>query len=456
MSTVDTKKVWGRVKEVLNERHPAVGYREAVKRTLLEDITEENATIIVDNQTLVGFIGRYLETSILQALSEVLEQPVRSLTIVVKSKRKEVPQSTTPLFVTDTPGGLQPNQEVTANLNPRFTLQSFINGRRNQLAYAAAQAVAENPGHSYNPLYLYGGVGVGKTHLMQAIGNAIVAADPRKQVLYVTSEAFTNEFVASIRTGHGKEEFKRKYRNVDVLLVDDIQFLAGKDGTQEEFFHTFNALTQKNRQIIITSDRRPVDIADLEERLSSRFGMGLIADMGIPDTETRLAILQAKCQEKGILLPNDVLEQLAEHVDTSIRELEGALSRAILQFQALGKTEPSMADVREVLQGVLPEQRLVRKSNHQELLKIVADFYNCTSSDVLGARRHAEIVKPRQVYMYLLKHELGFTFPQIGREVGGRDHTTAMHSVEKIEKGMKKSDELLDEIQAIREQFYAR
>jgi chromosomal replication initiator protein len=341
--------------------------------------------------------------------------------------------------------------QMASNLNPKYTFHSFIVGNRNRLAHAAARAVAERPGTVYNPLYFYGGVGLGKTHLMQAVGNEVLARDPSKRVLYVSCETFLNEFVSSIKSGK-QESFKKKYRSIDVFLVDDIQFIAGKEGSQEEFFHTFNALYQTNKQIIITSDKAPSDIKDLEDRLSSRFSSGMIADMQLPDLETRQAILIAKCQEKGITLPDSALLYIADQVETNIRELEGALSTVILHLQS-SNVEPTLEQMQIALHSFVSHKPL-KKTGFEQIREIICEFYGVDFSDIRGQSRQREYVRPRQILMYLLKHELGMTFPTIGREIGGRDHTTAMHSVEKIEKEMKKSPDVLEEIRRLKELFY--
>jgi chromosomal replication initiator protein len=294
-------------------------------------------------------------------------------------------------------------------------------------------------------------VGLGKTHLMQAVGNEIIAREPQKRVVYASCESFMNEFTASIRSGK-IDNFKKKYRNIDVFLVDDIQFIAGKDSTQEEFFHTFNALYQTDKQIIITSDKAPSDIKGLEERLSSRFSSGMLADMQLPDLETRQAILQAKCEEKGVTLPDNILLFIADLVETNIRELEGALTTVLLHIKSEAKPV-TVELVKEALKSYA-HSKPIKKTSLEHIRQIVCEYYDVDIKDVLGQRRQREFVKPRQILMYLLKHELGMTFPTIGREIGGRDHTTAMHSVEKIEKEMKKSDELLNELKEIKEQFY--
>lgn len=425
-----------------------------VKGSQLKGISGGLAKVTVENKTSRDLIVKYVKARVLELLSDLSGQPVDDLHFTITAAPKErvreevVKQA---LFTHN----LEPDGKAIANLNPKYSFQSFIVGKRNQVAHAAAQAVAEQPGSVYNPLYLYGGVGLGKTHLMQAVGNHILEHDSTKRVLYISSETFMNEFVASIRGGAGRDDFKKKYRNVDVLLVDDIQFLAGKDGTQEEFFHTFNALHQTGRQIIITSDQPPVALQDLEERLTSRFSMGMVANMQLPELETRQAILMSKSHERGITLPPEAVQYIANEIDTNIRELEGALSRVVLEIHATGKTNPTLADVKEALRGMVGESRIPKKTITQEWMDLVCEFYGVATADLTGPRRQQELVHPRQVLMYLLKYELGLTYPNIGREIGGRDHTTAMHSVEKIEKELKRSPELFEELQQLKERYYS-
>ena len=430
----------------------------------LKGVSGNSAELVVDNQMAHNFIRKYAEEAVLKHLGDALGAPITQLQYIVRPASKDTakgpmayknPQiEEQALFRPSKSRDLEPNPALSSNLNPKYTFDSFIVGNRNRLAHAAARAVAENSGSLYNPLYLYGGVGLGKTHLIQAIGNEILQNNPDKKVLYVSCESFMNEFVASIR-GNGREEFKRKYRNIDVFLVDDIQFIAGKDGVQEEFFHTFNALYQGNAQIVITSDIIPSEMKGLEDRLSSRFSMGMIADMQLPDMETRQAILLSKCHERGIRLPNEAITYIADQIDTNIRELEGALSRVVLAIHASGSTEPTLDEVKKALHGIISSHKPARKSSSQQLMELVCEIYQIDHADLVGPRRQQELVRPRQILMYLFKHELGMTFPTIGREIGGRDHTTAMYAVEKIEKEMKKSPDLLDELQHIKEQFYS-
>ena len=335
-------------------------------------------------------------------------------------------------------------------LNPRYVFDSFIVGKNNELAHAAALAVSDHPGTTYNPLFLYGGVGLGKTHLMQAIGHRVQENNPGARILYISSERFTNEFVQAL--GQGKiPQFKELYRNVDVLMIDDIQFLAGKESTQEEFFHTFNALHQNNKQVVLSSDRLPKDIPAIEERLVSRFAWGMIADIQAPDFETRLAILRTKCKEKHYEVSNEVLTYIAEVVQSNIRELEGALNRMIVYCQ-LNNIAPSVDLAKTVLAGVASQKKKVLSP--RKIMEAVADFYNISMDDLLRQSRRKEFVKPRQIAMYLMRIELENSFPSIGDHFNGRDHTTVMHAVDKINRMIAEKESLKQEIDLIVNKLY--
>jgi chromosomal replication initiator protein len=338
-----------------------------------------------------------------------------------------------------------------SELNARFRFSSFVVGHNSQFAHAAAKAVAEAPGDSYNPLFLYGGVGLGKTHLMHAIGHEVHDRFPRKRVVYLTSEQFTNEVISSIATAR-MGEFRHKYRTVDVLLIDDVQFLAGKDRTKEEFFHTFNALHEINKQIVISSDRPPKEIPTLEDRLRSRFEWGLIADIQPPDFETRLAILHSKLGDNSKLIPEEVLNFIAHKVQRNIRELEGALTR-VQAFAAVHQRQVDEEEAARLLADIIPAG--TRKPiNVERIQTLVADYYNVTLEDMKSKRRDKHIVFPRQVAMFLVREETPSSLPAIGKAFGGRDHTTALHSIEKIANELKEDERLRYEVQAIRERLY--
>ena len=337
-------------------------------------------------------------------------------------------------------------------LNPRYTFDKYIVGKNNELAHAAAKAVVKNPGKAYNPLFVYGGVGLGKTHLIQAIGHEIIKKKPNVKLLYVTSEKFTNEFVNSIRSGKGKD-FQNKYRNLDVLIIDDIQFIGGKEQTQEQLFHTFNDLHQKNKQVVLSSDRTPKSIPNLEPRLESRFEWGMIVDISKPDLETKIAIIKSKLEDRNFTLDNKIIDFLAENIDSNVRELEGVLNRIIAHFQLINNKKIELEDVENIIQTVniqIPKQSLTPK----KITKTVASYFEINISDILGESRKKELVVPRQIVMYLMREEAKASFPNIGQEMGGRDHTTAMHAYKKITKEINKNDKIKQDIVLIKQKLY--
>jgi len=335
-------------------------------------------------------------------------------------------------------------------LNERYTFENFIVGSGNELAYAACQAIAAQLGTKYNPLFLYGGVGIGKTHLIQAVGNAVLAGNTKARVVYVSSEQFVQEFVDALRFKKNTD-FAGFYRGADMLIVDDVQFLAGKEKIQEEFFHTFNALHQANKQIIISSDKPPKDIPTLEERLRSRFVWGMTIDMQTPDFETRCAILQDKAQGHGIDLPQDITEYLATNIQTNIRELEGALNQ-LLAFCEMRELDPTL----EITTGLLgPIKSRPKHLSARQVVERTARHYQIAIDDIMGPKRDKDIVVPRQVAMYMLRSELHLSFPKIARELGRKDHTTAIHSVEKIEKESALDAGIRAAIADIKERLYA-
>ena len=340
----------------------------------------------------------------------------------------------------------------TSNINPRYTFSNFIVGSANRLAHAASLSVAERPGHAYNPLFLYGGVGLGKTHLMHAIGNQVAAKFPRKRVVYATSEKFTNEFITSIQQGK-IDEFRARYRRIDLLLIDDIQFIADKERTQEEFFHTFNAIHEDGKQIVLSSDRPPKAILTLEERLRSRFEWGLIADLTAPDLETRIAILRAKAEEGAVPISSDVIEFIARKVVSNIRELEGALNR-IVAYASMGAMPISIELAQAVLSNVLynPKKRQITP---ERIVKAVSEYYGVGLDALKGQKRDKAIVVPRQIAMFLMREETDVSLLRIGAELGNRDHSTVLHACDKITRESGGNDELRREIAAVRELIYA-
>jgi chromosomal replication initiator protein len=341
------------------------------------------------------------------------------------------------------------NQDKTSALINRYTFENFIVGSSNRLAHAASLAVAERPAQAYNPLFLYGGVGLGKTHLLHAIGNHCLNC--KQSVLYVTSEEFTNDLINAIRS-HTTQSFREKYRRIDVLLIDDIQFIAGKESTQEEFFHTFNSLHNQDKQIIITSDRPPKALVTLEERLRSRFESGLAADIQPPDFETRVAVLRSKSERMGRTIPSEIIEGIARRVQSNIRELEGSLTR-VLALADLGNLPLNVKLVETALSDLLPKRSSIEPD---DVVSQVAEAFGVTVQNLVGPDRRQEVVLPRQIAMYLLRIEANCSLPKIGEALGGRDHTTVMYACQKVTDLLERDDKLRRQVIDIRDQIYGQ
>ena len=428
------------------------------KKTYIASIENEKAIICVPNTFTQAWLEKKYNEAILKSLRNVINAPLKEIIYKVEVRPQSEVISELKIKTAAQPEEKprthvipQKDQWCEIGLNPRYTFKNFVVGKSNELANAAAQASAAKPGESYNPLFIYGGVGLGKTHLLQAIGHEVIAHNQRARVLYVTCERFTNEFIHSVRGGKAKE-FKDTYRNMDVLLIDDIQFITGKEGTQEEFFHTFNTLHQNNKQIVISSDRPPKAIPALEHRLLSRFEWGMMADISSPDLETRVAILGNKCKEKEYELENEFLEHVAKTIQSNIRELEGALNKIIVyhQFKSL---KPTMESIDSILQSFSPVQK--RKSiTPRHVIDIIANYFDVKVSDLLGKSREKKLAFPRQIVMYVLREEMKTSYPAIGQALGGRDHTTAMHAYEKISRLSNEDDQLKHDLELILDKLY--
>ncbi|HEY4506624.1 MAG TPA: chromosomal replication initiator protein DnaA [Candidatus Paceibacterota bacterium] len=404
-----------------------------------------------------GFVKEWLENKFSRQILQILrgvspeirdvKYTVGNSRVAILSQRKD--------FIQFMPEKISDSVQDTdvdrvTNLNKKYTFKSFVVGTSSELAHAASVAVCKNLGRVYNPLFIYGGVGLGKTHLLQATGNHILESFPEKKVLYISSERLTSEIVESIKN-KTIEEMKQKYAKLDLLIIDDIQFIAGKERTQDIFFGTFNELYGKNKQIILSSDRPPSAIPALEERLRSRFEGGMIADVGIPDYETRLAILNTKCKEKDFEIDQNSLSYIATNIQKNIRELEGALNRIIAFSQIYNKT-PDFNEVKKLLTAYLNTP--YKKTTHQTILKSVADFYNISINDLIKRSRKKEVVRPRQIAMFLLREETKSSFPEIGSKLGGRDHSTVIHAYEKIKKEETGDETTKQEITLIKERLY--
>jgi chromosomal replication initiator protein len=348
-------------------------------------------------------------------------------------------------------GGKVPVLSQETNLNPRYVFENFVVGSSNELARAACYAVSQGLGKTYNPLFIYGGVGLGKTHLLQSIGNEVLKNNPSCKVKYMTSERFTSDLIDSIRN-QKINTFKEYYRKIDLLIIDDVQFLAGKEKTQEEFFHIFNYLSQLNRQVVLSSDRAPKAIPTLEERLRSRFEGGMIADISKPDFETRVAILRKKASNDGLEITEDALRFIASNITHNIRELEGALNRVAVSSQ-LTKNEITIDFASSVLSELISSGK--RKGiTHKHIVKAISEFFDISPDDLVVKGRKKEVVKPRQIAMYLMRSELNYSYPGIGERLGGRDHTTAIHAFEKIKKELEFDEKLREEIAFLKNQIY--
>ncbi len=437
------------------------GFTTWFKNTFVISKDKGNVFIAVPN----GFAKEWLEKKyhkyIFKALEDILGE-IKNVRYIIKTAvpvqgmggqtRKSSPAGNSLVDgVISSPnkpviGGLR------SSLNPNYAFENFIVGSNNELAHAACVAVSKNPGKVYNPLFIYGGVGLGKTHLLQSIGNEIIKNDPEKKVRYASSEKFTNELVLAIKN-KGTNAFKDVYREIDILIIDDIQFIAGKDKTQEEFFHTFNTLYEKGKQIILSSDRPPKAIPELEERLRSRFEGGMIADVSFPDLETRLAILKFKAEEKNFEIPDESLKYIASHIQKNIRELQGALNRVIASCQ-FHRLTPDINNTKKILADLIANP-IKKAITPKEIITTVASFYDISARDLIKKGRKKEIVKPRQIAMYLMRSETNVSYPNIGERLGGRDHTTVMHAVEKIKEDLETNKILEQEVRLIKEKLYA-
>ncbi|PIR75919.1 MAG: chromosomal replication initiator protein DnaA [Candidatus Magasanikbacteria bacterium CG_4_9_14_0_2_um_filter_42_11] len=429
------------------------------KHTGIAKYDTGQVVICVPNAFTKSWLENKYHKDIIATIEKVTGKPIKKIEYRVESMKnieeQECTLSTIPTVSTpETPIHSSPKFSPGAQfgLNIKYTFDTFIVGKGNELAHAAAQAVADRPGEAYNPLFIYGGVGLGKTHLLQAIGHEMLTRNPSTRILYVSSEKFTNEFVSSVKSGKAKE-FKDRYRNVDLLLIDDIQFIGGKEQTQEEFFHTFNELHQQGKQVVMSSDRPPKAIPALEDRLRSRFEWGMIADIANPDLETRLAILESKSQEKQFPLEPDILNAIATTVQSNIRELEGALNK-IIAYHQLKNIAPTKESIKSVLASF--EQQGTRKAvTPRETVNTVAEFFDVAIDDILGKSREKRLAFPRQIVMYLLREELKMSYPAIGTELGGRDHTTAMHAHTKIRTELENDLKLKQDLANIKQRLYS-
>lgn len=439
-------QIWEKTLHLIKAELTEVSFNTWIKE--IEPISLENDYIILGAPN--DFIKDILNTRYITLISNAIQQVTSqqySIKIVVpsedniKTMDKSNKRGSNHRLATDSLSNLQ--------LNPKYTFDTFVIGNSNRFAHAACVAVAESPAKAYNPLFIYGGVGLGKTHLMNAIGHYILQNNPNTKVAYVSSETFTNELINSIRDDRNVE-FRNKYRNVDVLLIDDIQFIAGKESTQEEFFHTFNALHESNKQIIISSDRPPKDIPTLEDRLRTRFEWGLITDIQPPDFETRTAILRKKAQMENIDVPDEVMLFIAKKIQSNIRELEGALIR-IVAYSSLTNSEVTVDLASEALKEIFSSK--AKQLNIPLIKEVISNKFNIKIEDLDSKKRTRAIAYPRQIAMYLTRELTDLSLPKIGEEFGGRDHTTVMHAHEKISNDIKNDPLIKEKIDKIIEEL---
>jgi len=428
------------------------------KETFIISYENERIIVGVPNAFTKTWLEKKYHTLVIKALRNVSQATVKDVVYKVElidytKQQPEFQKEHIPLALEENHSLAQEAEHISpvTGLNPKYTFSNFIVGKYCELATAACQAVVNKPGEGYNPLFLYGGVGLGKTHLLQAIGNEMLKKNPKARVLFVTCEKFTNDYIQAVRSGRAKD-LKDTYRSVDILLIDDIQFLSSKEGTQEEFFHTFNTLHHTNRQLVITSDRPPKAIPALENRLQSRLEWGMVADIISPDLETRIAILEAKCKEKEVELSWEAINYIATIVHNNIRELEGALNR-IIAYSQLQKTTLGFEKIKQILSSVTASHAK-KTISPKQLIQLVADFYNISHDDIISESRKRELAVPRQITMYLMREETKCSFPTIGQVVGGRDHTTAIHAYNKIQKSFEEDNKIKQDIDLIRQRIY--
>jgi chromosomal replication initiator protein len=446
---MDANRAWQTVLGQLQMEMPRASYDTWVRDTHPMNYEDGLLTVGVQNAYARDWLESRLSSTVSRLLVGVMNRTVDVDFVVSQNQIADAAKEQDAQFEEGDESETPVPQFANSSLNPRYTFENFVVGAGNRLAHAACQAVAEKPARAYNPLFLYGGVGLGKTHLLHAIGNACVARG--LNILYVSSEEFTNDLINAIRT-QTTPAFREKYRTADVLLVDDIQFIAGKESTQEEFFHTFNTLHGQDKQIIVSSDRLPKSMGTLEERLRSRFEWGLTADIQAPDLETRQAILRYKAERSGHHVPDEILEVIAERIQSNIRELEGAFNR-VVAFAELSGTAvtPKLAEI--ALADLLPVSAEIQP---QSVVDLVAKSFNLTSDRLMSRDRSQAVALPRQIAMYLMRREIDISLPQIGKEIGGRDHSTVMYAIDKVTDLLERDERLRRQVVQIRQKLHSQ
>lgn len=441
---------WTDILNTIREEHQLsdISFKTWLETLTVHSVEDNEVTIVVPT----GLIGiNYITNRYLLPLKVAISEATGEEYEIALIEPKDIPSETV-----QAPSTIINENVERANLIPRYTFDTFVVGSNNKMAHAASVAVAESPGEAYNPLFIYGGVGLGKTHLMHSIAHFILQKNPETRVLYVTSEIFTNELIESIRSGNNADmtmtKFREKYRNIDVLMIDDIQFIVGKESTQEEFFHTFNALHGAKKQIIISSDKPPKDMEILEDRLRSRFEWGLIVDISAPDYETRMAILKKKEELDGYYIDDDVIEYIAKNVTSNIRELEGSLNK-IMAFANLENCEINLALAEKVLKDIISPDEEMRVVTPEIIIRTVAEHFDLSASDLIGNKRSSQITYPRQIAMYLCRQMTDITLKIIGDKLGGRDHSTIMNGIKRIEKEVQYSEETREVINILKKKI---
>lgn len=467
---MNTHELWQAVLGALELSLSKANFTTWFKNTFISSFDGERVVISVPNTFTKAWLEKKYNVAILKSLQTVSATRVKEIIykVDVRPQAKPIQESyqtmvqsmgtaSSPAQQVQTMTREKPQNEAQKEqfndnkLNPKYTFETYIVGKGNELAHAAALAVAENPGTKYNPLFIYGGVGLGKTHLLQAIGNVTLQKTPSAKVLYVTCEKFMNEFINSIKN-NATRQFKEIYRTADLLLIDDIQFLTGKDQTQEEFFHTFNTLHQANKQVVLTSDRPPKQIPALEHRLVSRFESGMTADISSPDFETRIAILETKCKERNYDLDSEIIRYIATVLQSNVRELEGALNKVIAYHQ-FKNMRPTLEGTKSLLSSFGPTQ--AKKSiTPKHIVNTVSQYFDVSLDDMTGKCREKRLAFPRQIIMFLMREEIRSSYPSIGHELGGRDHTTAMHAYEKIRTELENNSKLRQDLDLIKQRLY--
>jgi chromosomal replication initiator protein len=443
---MDTKELWIKTLSEIENSVSKANFATWFKETKISGFENGTIYLSVPNTFVQEWLTKKFHNLILKFLRQAAES-IHTLEYVIKEESKAKNQYIP--TKTSSPTKELPLSEFYINkednLNPRYTFESFVVGPFNELAYAAAQAVIKNLGITYNPYFIYGSTGHGKTHLIQAIGNAVKAVDQNKKVYYLTSEKFVNDYINSVQTNK-VPQFKEKYRKYDILIMDDVQFLSGKEKTQEELFHLFNTMKDSNKHIVFSCDKHPNFVVGLEDRLKSRFAAGMVIDIPAPDHESRLAIIKSKCSTSNLFLGEEIMDYLADSIRGNIRDIEGVINLIICQTEAKNKIL-NLNEIKDLVKNSIKQKKLM---SYKEVVKVISDFYKIEEESIYEKTRKKEVIKPRQIIMYILREDFNISYPSIGEKLGGRDHTTVIHSYEKIKNDIRSDSLLFKEIQEIR------